>query len=128
MAEWISDPKAVHEVLALLWVALLIATFPVAMLYLHELAKFFNELKTKEPDIWRRVGSPHMEGMVVMPVPRFQRYFAFYPVLRQRAKKHTPHYRHARSAYVLLNLGICATCLLFILSGIILFWIAWHDL
>ena len=128
MAEWISDPKAVHEALALLWVALLIVTFPVAMLYLLALAKFFNELKAKEPEIWSRVGSPNMVGMVVMPVPRFQRYFAFYPVLRQRAKKHTPHYRHARSAYILLNLGLGATSLLFILSGIILFWIIWHDL
>ena len=128
MAEWISDPKAVHEALALLWVALLIVTFPVAMLYLLALAKFFNELKAKEPEIWSRVGSPNMVGMVVMPVPRFQRYFAFYPVLRQRAKKHIPHYRHARSAYILLNLGLGATSLLFILSGIILFWIIWHDL
>ena len=98
------------------------------MLYLLTLGNFFHELKVKEPEIWKRIGSPNMLGMVMIPVPRNERYVAFYPVLRQRAKTQTPRYRHARSSYMLLKVGLDAVSLLFILAAISIVWIILHDL
>ena len=124
----LSNPNTVHEILA---IALVTAMFPVAFLamaYINTLSAFFNELKEKEPNVWASVGSPRLLDMLVLPFLRFKKYYAFLPVLQERAVRDDGDYKYARRAYMLLKAGLAMTALLFSLAGMLVFWILYHGL
>jgi hypothetical protein len=121
------DPDRVHEILAILMLVLLLPTVAVAFAYIQSLGSFFNELKHKEPEVWERVGAPRLVEMLLLPFLRFRRYYAFLPVLQERAARQDG-YRHAGRTYLLLKTGLALTALLFVLGGVIVVWMAYHDL
>jgi len=122
------DPTRVHEILALAMLLLLLPTAAVAFAYLRTLGAFLGELKQEEPDVWQRVGAPGMVDMMVLPLRRFRKYYAFYPVLRERAATGDERYRFARRAYRLLKVGLVMTAALFVLGGATIAWMARYDL
>jgi hypothetical protein len=122
------DPARVHEFLAILMLVLLVPTAAVAFAYIRALGAFFNELKQREPDVWRTVGTPGLFGMLTLPFFRFRKYSSFLPVLRERVARQGDGYRHAGRTYLLLKVGLSLTVVLFILGGIIVFWMVYHDL
>ena len=116
------DPNAIHEVLAIALMVGLLFTAVLVLGYMRSLGRFFEELKVNEPAVWARVGSPALTDMMVAPFRNFRKYYAFLPVLRQRAEEEGK-YRHAASAYLLLRLGLVAALALFLLAGVIAYWI-----
>jgi hypothetical protein len=121
------DPARVHEILAIAMLILLLPTATVAFAYIRALGAFFSELKHKEPDVWQRVGAPGF-GMLARPDGHFRRYYAFYPVLQERATRQDDGYRHAGRAYRLLRVGLLMTAAVFVLGGMIVFWMVSHEL
>lgn len=122
------NPDQVHEILA---ISILIILFPagiLAMLYMRALNAFFEELKVREPELWKRIGRPGLLNMVVLPFLRFRKYTAFLPHLRQRAKDSGSGYRYAGRAYALLLSGVIMMSVIFTLVGVTIFWIFYHGL
>ena len=115
------DPNAIHEMLAMTLVVGLLVVAVLVLVYMRTLGRFFEELKVNEPAVWTRVGSPGLTDMMVAPLRNFRKYYAFLPVLRQRAE--VGKYRHAASAYLLLRLGLVAALALFLLAGVIAYWV-----
>jgi flagellar basal body-associated protein FliL len=120
------DAARIHEILAILILILLVPTAAVAFAYIRALGAFFSELKQKEPDVWQKVGAPGF-GMAARPFMRSRTYYAFYPVLRERAARQGG-YRHAARAYRLLRVGLVMTAAVFVLGGMVVFWMVYHDL
>lgn len=128
MPDFAADPNAVHEVLVIaLFIGLFVGVM-VAMAYVRVLGWFFEELKSKEPEVWATIGSPTVLDMLALPFARFRKYWAFVPVLRERAATGRHAYRYAAAAYRLLLAGLSISVILFGLSGVTAFWIAYHGL
>jgi hypothetical protein len=120
----LSNPDLIHECLIYALIAVLVAALVCAVFYIWALALFFAELKHKEPAVWESVGSPDIVRMFFQQnahnTYHMRAYYAFFPVLRARAKSQTrsktdpfvtaetrqESYRHARRAYALLRLGL----------------------
>lgn len=123
-----ADPDAVHELLAIAIVILLAANALLAALYLRVLGWFFEELKLREPDVWVHVGSPGVLDMMLLPLARFRKYYAFLPVLRERATRPHHAYQYAAPAFRLLAAGLATALVAFGLVGATAFWIVRHGL
>jgi hypothetical protein len=122
------DPAPVHEMLALAMLLLLLLTAAVAFAYVSTLGAFFRELKEKEPDVWQRIGTPTLLDMMAMPFLRFRKYYPFYPALQERAANDRAGYPYAGRAWLLLRVGLAMTALLFLLGGVLIYWMVSHDL
>ena len=122
----LSDPNKVHELLVILLLCILFPTFLVLAGYVRALGGFFQELKVNEHAVWERIGSPSLPDMLLLPFFRFRKYFAFLPVLRERAG--TEGYRHAAAAYLLLRLGLVLCTALFVMTGVVILWVVRHGL
>jgi hypothetical protein len=121
------DPGRFHEILALVTMAMLFLTAGVAFAYIRALGTFLNELKEKEPDVWRRVGTPGLASMFVWSTARARDCRAFLPVLRERAREHGG-YAHASRTWRLLKTGLGLTVVVFALAAVLIAWITYHDL
>lgn len=124
----LSDPDKIHELLIILVLIVMFPTAFVTMGYINVLGAFFRELKEKEPLVWTNIGAPGLLNMMLLPFLRFKKYYAFLPVLRERAARNDGSYQHAGLAYLLLKLGLAMCMLLFALVGIVVLWIIYHGL
>jgi len=124
-----SDPHQVHEALAIALMLLLFPGVVLAMAYLHVLNKFFKELALNEPAVWDRIGAPTVLNLTQRTTRNIlTRYFAFLPVLRERAATRDGRYRHAGLAYTLLKIGLWFTAAMFAICGMLIFWMTYHGL
>ena len=124
----LSDPHKIHEFLIILLLVVIFPMFLVLMGYINVLGAFFRELQSKEPEVWKNIGAPGLLNMLLLPFWRFKKYYAFLPVLQERAANRNGNYKHAGLAYMLLKLGLFMCTLAFTLVGIIIFWIFYHNL
>lgn len=106
----------------------MLPTALVAMAYINTLNKFFAELKWKEPEVWKSIGSPDIKDMLRQPQHSLFKSFAFLPILRERGQRPARDYHYAGRAYRLLKTGLALSVLLAIITSVIVCWIVYHDL
>jgi hypothetical protein len=87
----------------------------LAVLYMLSLTAFFKELRQREPNVWEQIGSPTLPNMLLRPLRRSRKYYAFLPVLK--ARRHS-NYRDADRAWFLLRTGLIYVATLFLLAGV----------
>lgn len=86
----------------------------LALCYLYMLTSFFKELRHREPELWRGIGSPGLLNMLLLPFINFRKFYAFLPHLK--ARRHSD-YRYARAAWNMLRVGLGYVALLFLLTA-----------
>ncbi|MGM0421507.1 MAG: hypothetical protein ACQEQL_00255 [Pseudomonadota bacterium] len=108
---------AFQETLALILLAMIFGGVALAGAYVLVLNCFFKELREREPEVHQKIGNPGLTNMVFLPFIKFRKFYAFYPVLKQR--RHSD-YKYAGKAYLLLNLGLgyCAVVFLVVIAQI----------
>ena len=97
------------EVLASILMVLVFAGAAMAVYYIALLTGFFKELRAREPDVWRSIGSPTLLNMLLLPFLRFKKYYAFLPILKARRDC---DYKYARRAWNMLIAGLMYCVLL----------------
>lgn len=112
------------EILAVILVALVFIGLAIAVCYMWMLARFFKELRRKEPEVWRAIGSPSLADMLCLPLIRFRKFYAFLPIVK--ARRYDDAYGYASRVYVLLHIGLAYSAVLLcfaMVSGFyIVFW------
>ena len=83
----------------------------IALVYIWNLIKFFEELKDREPKVWESIGKPSLFNMLFLPFINFRKFYAFLPTLKARRNS---DYQYARKAYRMLNVGLVFFVLLII--------------
>jgi hypothetical protein len=106
----------------------MLQTFFLAIAYLKVVDAFFSELRKKEPEVWKTIGTPGLLSMILLPFWRSKKYYAFLHILQDRAARNNDDYKYVGLAYILLKTGFAMCLVLLTLSGIVIFWIAYHDL
>jgi len=107
----------VQEIFAQILLGLTFTLACHAALYIGTLIRFLKELRQREPDVWRKIGSPTLLNMLFLPFIRFRKFYAFMPVLK--ARRHQAEYRHAKNAWRLLRFGLMF-CVLLLVNVVLL--------
>ena len=93
-----------NEILAISLMGLAFVGMILSAIYIRSLTAFFAELRQKEPEVWEKIGHPSLVSMLLLPFRCFRKFYAFYPVLKER--RYDAGYRHAATAYWLLKAGL----------------------
>lgn len=128
MTDLISDPGKVRELLVMLVLIVMLQTFFLTMAYLKVVDAFFSELRKKEPEVWKMISMPGLLSMILLSFWRSKKYYAFLHILQEHATKNSDDYKYVWLAYILLRTGLAVCLVLLTLSGVVIFWIAYHDL
>lgn len=128
MIDLTSDPEKVHEWLITLLLMVTLQILVLAMAYLKVVDAFFSELRKKEPEVWKTIGTPGLLSMIRLPFWHSKKYYAFLRILQERAARNSDDYKYVGLVYILLKTGFAMCLVLLTLSGMVIFWIAYHDL
>lgn len=104
-----------HETLAAILIGLIFLGLAMAVNYIWVLTRFFKELRRKEPELWRDIGSPSLANMLFLPFMRFRKFYAFLPILK--ARRYDGGYNYASRAIILLYTGLayCVVVICFVM-------------
>lgn len=128
MTDLFSDPGKVHQLLVILVLIVMLQMLFLAMAYLKVVDAFFSELRKKEPEAWKTISTPGLLSMTLLSFWRSKRYYAFLHILQEHAAKNSDDYKYVWLAYILLRTGLAVCLVMLTLSGVVIFWIAYHDL
>lgn len=108
-----SNPLPVsQEALATSLLCLIVLGVGLALMYFWYLTRFFNELRDREPQTWKKIGEPTLVNMLFRPYVNSYKFYAFFYDLKARRNS---DYQYAGKAYKLLCIGL-SFCLLLIFN------------
>lgn len=92
-----------QEILGIVLMVMIFGGVGLAAAYIWILTRFFEELREKEPEVWKKIGAPTLANILLKPERGSKKFYAFFPVLKARRKS---DYKYAGRAYFLFCAGL----------------------
>ncbi|HRQ60239.1 MAG TPA: hypothetical protein PLO23_01795 [Alphaproteobacteria bacterium] len=123
MIDW-ADPHQVHEFAIAIFLGLFGIVFVVSMAYIRNWSRFMNELRLREPDLWKEIGGDTVNTDFFFPI--LQKHSPVltrsYPLIKARRYDH----RYPAAALA-MQYGNISRTLITVMMGIVFFIVYWTQ-